>query len=109
MKRLTRTVAVGVGLAFGLHLGLAQQRAAPPDLQSSERGQLLYDTHCVRCHAAQIHWRDLRSATDWDTLRAQVDRWQQQSRLEWPAEDIDAVARYLNETIYHYPEPKQRG
>lgn len=95
-------------LAFGSAAVVAQP-PQQPDAATPGRGQLLYDTHCIRCHATQIHWRDLRSATDWATLRAQVERWQRQTAQQWSDEDIDAVARYLNDTIYHYPEPKQRG
>jgi mono/diheme cytochrome c family protein len=67
------------------------------------RGELLYSTHCVECHTAQMHWRARRLARDWDTLRAQVWRWQREVRLGWAEEDVDAVTNYLNEAIYRFP------
>ena len=50
-----------------------------------------------------MHWRAKRLARDWDTLRAQVRRWQREVRLDWADEDVDAVAEYLNETVYRFP------
>lgn len=69
------------------------------------RGQLLYATHCLDCHTAQIHWRERKLARDWPTLRAQVDRWQAQAHLGWSDDDIDAVAHYLNRTSYGFAAP----
>lgn len=77
--------------------------AAPA--QTPTRGELLYGTHCITCHTAQMHWRDRRAATDWATLRLQVRRWQGAASLGWSDDDIDEVARYLNDTVYRYPLP----
>src|SRR5690606_1071073 len=71
--------------------------------EPADRGQLLYTTHCIECHTAQMHWRAGRLARDWDGLRAQVTRWQATGALNWTPADIDAVTRYLNETIYRFP------
>jgi mono/diheme cytochrome c family protein len=70
---------------------------------AGSRGELLYSTHCIECHTVQMHWRALRLARDWDTLKAQVRRWQAVARLNWTEEDVDAVARHLNDTIYQFP------
>ena len=71
--------------------------------QAPSRGRLLYDAHCIECHTQQIHWRTLKRARDWDTLALQVRRWQEVAKLEWSDSDVQEVARYLNETIYHFP------
>jgi mono/diheme cytochrome c family protein len=77
--------------------------------QSPSRGELLYTTHCGACHGTQMHWREKKLATTWDTLKAQVRRWQGVARLEWGEAEVEDVARYLNETIYRYPEPARVG
>jgi mono/diheme cytochrome c family protein len=77
--------------------------------QTASRGELLYTTHCVACHSTQMHWRQKKLATTWDTLKAQVQRWQGVAGLEWNAAEVEEVARYLNETIYRYPEPARVG
>lgn len=84
---------------------------APVAAQSPDvsRGQLLYTNHCVECHTTRIHWRAQRQVKDWGSLKAQVRRWQGEARLQWSEQDIDAVARHLNATIYHLPPTEQVG
>lgn len=77
--------------------------------QSPSRGELLYTTHCGACHSAQMHWREKKLAITWDTLKAQVQRWQGVAQLGWGEAEVVDVARYLNETIYRYPEPARVG
>ena len=72
------------------------------------RGELLYSTHCVACHTTQMHWRTDKQAFDWDSLKFQVRRWQGNAGLGWNEADIAEVSRYLNETIYHYPQLNDR-
>ena len=69
------------------------------------RGELLYSTHCIDCHNTQVHWRDKKLSTDWNSLQTEVDRWQKIARLEWGEDDVMAVARYLNSLHYRYPAP----
>lgn len=76
-----------------------------PAAWAQDRGELLYNTHCVACHNTQMHWRDKRQVVDWASLRAQVRLWQATGMLAWEEADIDQVARYLNETYYRYPNP----
>lgn len=70
------------------------------------RGELLYSTHCIACHTSQVHWREQRLATDWQSLTKQVRRWQINTRLRWNEEDVAAVAEYLNSLYYHFPAEK---
>ena len=72
--------------------------------QAPSRGRLLYENHCIECHSTQMHWREQRLARDWGSLKGQVRRFQGIARLQWSEEDIDAVARHLNETIYRFPQ-----
>ena len=83
---------------------LAQSQPAPTET----RGQLLYTTHCIGCHTTQMHWRENKRATDWDSLKVQVRRWQGNASLQWGDADINEVARHLNDTIYRYPQTADR-
>ena len=83
---------------------LAGAQPAP----SETRGELLYSTHCVACHTTQMHWRNDRQAFDWESLKFQVRRWQGNAGLAWNDADIAEVSRYLNESIYHYPQVNDR-
>jgi mono/diheme cytochrome c family protein len=69
------------------------------------RGELLYETHCIACHTAQVHWRDKKAATDWQSLRAEVRRWQAAAQLRWSDDDINEVARHLNQRYYRFTAP----
>lgn len=68
------------------------------------RGELLYNTHCITCHTSQMHWRNDKQATDWESIKVQVRRWQEIAGLAWSDADITEVSRYLNDTIYQYPQ-----
>lgn len=79
--------------------------ASTQPVRDVTRGELLYSTHCIACHSSEVHWRDKRLARDWNSLRAEVRRWQRLSGLGWGNDDITAVARYLNGLYYHFPAP----
>lgn len=73
------------------------------------RGALLYETHCIECHTAQVHWRDRQQARDWATLKAEVFRWQAAARLAWTDAEVEAVSDFLNDTIYHFAAPQEQA
>jgi mono/diheme cytochrome c family protein len=87
-------------------LGIPAVANAQPskDVKDVARGELLYTTHCIACHSAEIHWRDKKIAKDLIGLNTQVRRWQGVAGLKWNDGDIEEVARYLNTLYYHYPE-----
>lgn len=93
--------ATGPLLATGALVG-ALVLALPARAQS--RGELLYSTHCIACHTSQMHWRDQKLATNWDSLKAQVQRWQASALLGWSEQDVLEVTRYLNDTFYRFPQ-----
>jgi len=90
-------------MLFGLCGNLADADAQP--MRHATRGELLYSTHCIACHTAEVHWREKKLVTDWTSLQAEVRRWQAVSGLGWSNEDIAEVARHLNALYYHYPTP----
>jgi mono/diheme cytochrome c family protein len=96
-------------LLFALLLQAALPlRAQPPAISAPSRGEMLYTTHCIACHTTQVHWRDRRLATDFAGLAAQVERWQKNTGLDWRSDDVLEVVRYLNTTIYRFPDPASR-
>ena len=94
-------MALALGSVAALALPLAAAAQGLP--QPGSRGQLLYGNHCVACHTTQMHWRDKKLVTDWPSLKVQVRRWQGTAQLNWSEEDIDDVARFLNDTYYRLP------
>lgn len=81
----------------------APNAATAQAASDATRAELLYSTYCVACHNTQVHWREKKIATDWTTLKSQVNRWQAAATLKWGDEEITDVARYLNGLYYRYP------
>ena len=96
---------VGGRAAAGILLGAFAGLGAAQDAPAADRGELLYTIHCIACHSEQLHWRNGKIASDWPRLKAEVRRWQAVAQLRWSEDDIVAVARYLNRTIYRLPQP----
>ena len=99
MKRWTRLLPA-LCLAAGLDAAGAASKTADEGV-----GALLYSTHCVGCHTAQVHWRAGKRVTNAAALRAEVRRWQDKVGLGWSDDEIAAVAQYLNTLHYHFPDP----
>lgn len=97
-----RAWAILVAVLPALSGGAVQAGAAGP----ASRGAMLYENHCGACHSEQMHWRAKRQVHDWPSLRAQVRQWQARERLDWSEDDIEAVSRHLNDTIYRLPAPQ---
>lgn len=97
MTRLPIHILLLAVLSLSAGAALAQPAPVPG------RGQMLYSTHCIECHSTQMHWREQRQARDWDSLKAQVRRWQGNAGLGWNEVDVVEVADYLNDTIYRFP------
>ncbi len=69
------------------------------------RGRALYDAACDSCHTQNIHWRDKRLVSSWDTLVKEVKRWQSNTGRGWKQDEIHDVAAYLNDRFYRLPCP----
>ena len=79
----------------------AQTQTAP----DASRGELLYTTHCITCHTAQVHRREKKIVSGLASLQSEVRRWQALVGLGWSNDDIAEVARYLNALHYRFPAP----
>jgi mono/diheme cytochrome c family protein len=108
---MNRWMSCGAVIAALVVSAAAQAQTATPPAQPAppavtSRGQMLYANHCIACHTTQMHWRDKKLVTDWVGLKGQVRRWQGTAQLNWSEEDIDDVARFLNDTYYRLPAGK---
>lgn len=98
LQRWWRSAALAIAAA--LMAGSADAQSAP----GQQRGELLYEAHCIACHTAQVHWRAQRLVTNWPSLLHQVRRWQAIAYLAWTERDIADVARHRNQRYYHMNE-----
>jgi hypothetical protein len=90
-----------------IFLGVLPLMASAEDKYSEARGQLLYTAHCNACHTSQIHWRDQKLVTDWESLLLQVRRWQYITALNWSDDEISDVALHLDRLFYKYKATAQ--
>ena len=76
----------------------------PAAAQDAQRGQRLYETHCVSCHYERIHRRDpARSLVkNLPQLRAEVARRAEQTGHRLAFEDLDDLSEYLNRSHYRF-------
>jgi hypothetical protein len=73
------------------------------------RGALLYSTHMRCVPHIKVHWREQRLATDMDSLKFQVRRWQASIGLGWTEDEIADVVRHLNAAYYGFQDADQKG
>jgi hypothetical protein len=76
--------------------------------QDAELGRTLYEGHCTGCHERSVHRRESRIARDFEGLRAQVQRWSENSNAAFREDEVDSVAAYLNQRYYGFPCPPVR-
>lgn len=72
------------------------------DTQAIPRGQLLYENHCRKCHESQVHIRENHKARSFADVQGWVMKWQTHENLDWKADEILDVARYLADRYYKF-------
>jgi cytochrome c5 len=74
--------------------------AAPPQKPVKSRGQMLYENHCLRCHAEGVHLRATSKVHSLDDLAHAVKKWAGLQRLDWHQDELRDVADYMNRKYY---------
>jgi len=75
-------------------------RLAVAEGDTVQRGQLLYENHCMVCHTSVVHVREQRKASSREEIQAWIRRWQKELALNWEPGEIDDVAEFLNQRYY---------
>ena len=73
-----------------------------PLATAQDRGQQLYENHCLSCHESTVHIRGDKRATSFNDIQYQVGRWSEVLSLSWTEEEINDVVNYLNARYYQY-------
>lgn len=76
------------------------KKPALPD--TSSRGKLLYENHCMACHESGVHIRTHQNVKSMQALRAEVSRWARIANLPWGNDEIEEVTRFLGNQYYKY-------
>lgn len=117
--RITVYVAL-LSLGFSGPLARATPAPAPPPARESglprmdapaqnplgpplpPRGQMLYENHCTACHESVVHIRETRRTRSLAALRGRVTHWADYLRLDWGADEVEEVTRYLDDRYYRF-------
>ncbi|MEN8801067.1 MAG: cytochrome c [Thiogranum sp.] len=86
------------GIVTSTCAGLALFSSA--SLAEFDRGQALYENHCMECHESWAHTRDGRHVSSLDVLRKRVEAWSIHTGLGWGKEEVDDITDYLNRRFY---------
>ncbi len=100
---IMRNVLLSVGLILFLFNSVQAQEIDRVQAQAIDRGQLLYENHCVNCHTTDIHQRGNRKVNSLNDLSKMVIRFQHHLKLGWNVNDVGQVTRYLNQKFYQIP------
>lgn len=96
-----RLVPIAAATLFAVALSGSMSAAAV----DADRGRVLYESRCEGCHAASVHGREKRVATDFESARAWVRRWSANLGLGWTDDDVIDVTVYLNDRYYRFRCP----
>lgn len=69
---------------------------------ANDRGQLLYENHCLSCHESLVHIRGQQSVSSLMDLQAKVRQWAEFLRLPWGKGEVEEVTRYLDSHFYRF-------
>lgn len=90
-------------------LGIAAFSGNAVATDAPQHGKTLHDSHCIACHAnmtggkpEQIYTRANRRVTDRNKLWMQVQRCEQNLKLDFFDDDIEQVTDYLDKSYYHF-------
>ncbi len=73
-------------------------------LADSARGQTLYDSRCLVCHAEKPFADKPPKVKNYEELRAQTTLWDSISAgAKWSKDEVEDVVAYLNQRFYSYP------
>ena len=75
----------------------AVELTVPPN-----RGELLFENHCLSCHESVVYVRDTRKAKNIADIRVWVVRWSEHLKLDWRTDEVNDVVDYVNQRFYQF-------
>ena len=70
----------------------------------AERGQKLYEQSCRQCHGTEIHTRKETIIFSYNALINRIQFCERMANAHWQPQDFADVAKYLNDTFYHFQD-----
>jgi hypothetical protein len=101
------SVIVPLLLVAPIVLGVLFALARPEPASAFDEGR--FAESAAANQNAQLYWREIGQARDWEGLKAQLRRWQQLANPGWDEERIEEVARALNNAVFRFAEPNTQA
>lgn len=76
---------------------------SPVRAQDLQRGQDLFQHHCLACHY-DFQRPEVRHLQSLDELRKRISAWALHTNTGWSEEEVDDVLHYLNVSFYKFPK-----
>jgi len=79
--------------------------------QDASRGQLLYETHCSKCHREGLHDRRNSKVATYSDLHFQVERWTRETGRSFTRAERDDLVEFLDAKHYRldlHPRPDKK-
>lgn len=77
--------------------------ALPVHAQNFQRGQELFEHHCLACHH-DFERTDSRHVRSLAELRRKIEAWASHTNVGWRKTEIGDVLYYINKSFYHFPQ-----
>ncbi|MCO6412501.1 MAG: cytochrome c [Thiogranum sp.] len=68
----------------------------------ADRGKVLHDENCMKCHGTEVYTREDRFVGNSEALTAQVKRCNMNVGTEWNDGQIEDVVQYLDRAFYKF-------
>lgn len=81
---------------------LAAALGGPAQASDAAKGKTLHQANCLSCHGTEVYTRSNRMIRSMDSLVTQVNRCNVNLGTGWFDDEVEAVARYLNENYYRF-------
>ena len=81
--------------------------AGAAQAQNTDRGRLLYETHCATCHTERLHDRDKSTIRSYGQLRAEVGKRAAMTNRRFSPDELDDIIEFLDRSHYRLDVPRK--
>ena len=73
--------------------------------QNTDRGRLLYETHCATCHTERLHHRERSTIRSYGVLRAEVGKRAAMTNRRFSPDELEDIIEFLDTSHYRLDLP----
>ena len=73
--------------------------------QNTDRGRMLYETHCATCHTERLHHRERSTIRSYGALRAEVGKRAAMTNRRFSPDELEDIIEFLDTSHYRLDLP----